>query len=553
MDIHTLSRLGRFKDIAVTLVSYGFGDLISRLDLPERILRLSPKKSQYIHLDAWTRLRLVITELGPTFIKFGQLLSLRSDLLPLELTAELSKLQDDVPPEKFEDIKNRIETELQVPLDEVFADFETTPIAAASLAQVHRALLKKDRTVVALKVQRPGIRKTISYDLDILAGLARQLHDRVETLAVYNLPQLIQELRKLMFQELDFEREARNMRLAGVNLKNEEFLSLPAVFNEYTTSSVLCMELVQGVPLKDYLKLELPFEERQALARVGIRAVLKQVLEDGFFHADPHPGNIIIQNQKVLTLLDWGMVGRITPKTRSELMSLLEAVVDRDSEIVLNILLLFSHHSGQINMDSLQRDIMDILDDYYSVPLSEINIGQLLNALTNLLFEHKIRMKSDLAIMVRAIVASEGSARLLYPELNVVAETEPYLKKIALEKLSPAYLKRKIRKEFTKFLQLNREVPLRFNQILGKMENDQLSIGFEHRNLDGLRNTLDRIANRITLGLLTAAMVIGSSMIITTGVSPFLFGYPALGLIGYLLSGCIGLWLIIDILRKRKR
>ncbi len=553
MDIHTLSRLSRFKDIAVTLVSYGFGDLIARLDLPERILRLSPKKSQYIHLDAWTRLRLVITELGPTFIKFGQLLSLRSDLLPLELTAELSKLQDDVPPEKFEDIKNRIETELQVPLDEIFADFETTPIAAASLAQVHRALLKKDRTVVALKVQRPGIRKTITYDLDILAGLARQLHDRVETLAVYNLPQLIQELRKLMFQELDFEREARNMRLAGVNLKNEEFLSLPAVFNEYTTSRVLCMELVQGDALKDYLKLELPFEERQALARVGIRAVLKQILEDGFFHADPHPGNIIIQNQKVLTLLDWGMVGRITPKTRSELMSLLEAVVDRDSEIVLNILLLFSHHSGQINMDSLQRDIMDILDEYYSVPLSEINIGQLLNALTNLLFEHKIRMKSDLAIMVRAIVASEGSARLLYPELNVVAETEPYLKKIALEKLSPAYLKRKIRKEFAKFLQLNREVPFRFNQILGKMENDQLSIGFEHRNLDGLRNTLDRIANRITLGLLTAAMIIGSSMIITTGISPFLFGYPALGLIGYLLSGCIGFWLIIDILRKRKR
>ncbi|MCF8107812.1 MAG: AarF/ABC1/UbiB kinase family protein [Desulfohalobiaceae bacterium] len=551
MDIHTLSRLGRFKDIAVTLVSYGFGDLISRLDLPERILRLSPKKSQYTHLDAWKRLRLVITELGPTFIKFGQLLSLRSDLLPLELTAELSKLQDDVPPEAFEDIKKRIEKELEAPLETVFADFETTPIAAASLAQVHRALLKKDRSVVAVKVQRPGIQRTITYDLDILAGLARQLHERVETLSVYNLPQLIQELRRLMFQELDFEREARNMRLARANFKDEDYLSLPAVFNDYSTSRVLCMELIQGTMLKDLMRL--PFEDRKALAQTGIRAALKQILEDGFFHADPHPGNIIIQNNKVLTLLDWGMVGRITPNTRGKLITLLEAVVDRDSEIVLNMLLLFSHHSNHIKRDQLQRDIMDILDDYYSVPLSEINIGQLLNSLTNLLFEHKIRMKSDLAIMVRAIVASEGTARLLYPELNVVAEAEPYLKKIALEKLSPAALKRKIRKEFSKFIQLNREVPLRFNQILGKMENDQLSIGFEHRNLDGLRNTLDRVANRITLALLTAALIIGSSMIITTGVRPLLFGYPALGLIGFLLSGCIGLWLIIDILRKRKR
>ena len=280
---------------------------------------------------------------------------------------------------------------------------------------------------------------------------------------------------------------------------------------------------------------------------------MKQILKDGFFHADPHPGNIIIQNDKVLYLLDWGMVGRLTPDTRSKLITLLEAVVDRDSEIVLNMLLLFSHHSSHMNRDQLQRDILDIMDDYYSVPLSEINIGQLLNALTNLLFEHKIRMKSDLAIMVRAIVASEGSARQLYPELDVVSEAEPYLKKIALEKLSPSYLKQVLRKEFSKFLQLNREVPMRFNQILGKMENDQLSIGFEHRNLDDMRSTIDRVANRITLGILTAAMIIGSSMIITTGVRPFLFGYPALGLSGFLLSGCIGLWLIIDILRKRKR
>ena len=551
MDIHTLSRIGRFKDIAFTLVKYGFGDLIARLDLPERILHLSPRKSVYSELDAWKRIRLVLTELGPTFIKFGQLLSLRSDLLPLDLTKELSKLQDDVPPAGFEEIKNQMEKELEAPLDDIFSDFEVRPMAATSLAQVHRAVLKRDKTVVAVKVQRQGIRQTIKYDLDILAGFARQIHERVEAAAVYDLPQLISELRKLMFQELDFRREARNMRLAQANFSGVELLSLPKVFSDFSTSRVLCMELIKGVPMKE--AFHLPLENRRHLARNGLRAALKQILEDGFFHADPHPGNIIIQQNKILTLLDWGMVGRITPDTRGKLITLVQAIVDRDSETVLPLLLQFSLQKGKINRDQLQRDIMDIIDDYYSVPLAEVNIGQLLSALSNLLFEHKIRMKPDLAIMIRAIMVTEGTARQLYPELNVIAESEPYVRKIALKQLTPALLKQKLIREFSRFLQVNREIPTRLNQIFGKLENDQLSIGFEHKNLDGLRKTLERVANRVTMGLLTAALIIGSSMIITTGVRPFLFGYPALGLIGFILSGFIGLWLIIDILRKKKQ
>jgi ubiquinone biosynthesis protein len=246
------------------------------------------------------------------------------------------------------------------------------------------------------------------------------------------------------------------------------------------------------------------------------------------------------------------MVGRLTPNIRLKLITLLEGIVDRDSETVLDILLDFSEHAPEVDTDELHRDIMDLLDDFYSLPLEDINIGQLLSAITGLLHQYKIRIKSDLAIMIKALVTSEGSARLLYPKLDVVTESTPFVRRIALSKYSPRLIYRQLRKGMSNALQMQKDLPRQANEILSKLEHDKLSIRFEHKNLDGMRLTLDRIANRLTLGIITGCMIIGSSMIITTGVRPFIFGYPALGLIGYLLSACVGFWLVIDILRRKK-
>ncbi|MDZ7760017.1 MAG: AarF/UbiB family protein [Desulfovermiculus sp.] len=551
MDLHTLSRLNRFKEISFTLIKYGFGDLLSRLDLPDKIIFTKPsKKSARSQESTWKRIRYVLTELGPTFVKFGQLLSLRTDLLPPELANELSRLQDEVQPETWEAISVQIEKNLELPVAEVFAYIEPQPLAAASLAQVHRAQLAGDKTVVAVKVQRPGIEQVIRNDLDIMAGLARQLHERVETMALYDLPGLVRELRRLLLRELDFEREARNIRLAQANFQGHSYIRFPKVFSEYSTRKVLIMELVQGTKLRHVTAL--PEEQRLLLAQNGLRASLKQILEDGFFHADPHPGNIFVMEDGTFTMLDWGMVGRLTPETRLKLITLLEGIVDRDSETVLDILLHFSEHEQGVDLDELHRDIMDLLDDYYSLPLAEVNIGQLLSSITTLLHQYKIRIKSDLAIMIKAMVTSEGSARLLYPQLDVVAEARPFVRRIALGKYSPRFLQRQLRKGFANVMQMQKDLPRQLSHIIGKLENDQLSIGFEHKNLDGMRLTLDRIANRLTLGIITGCMIIGSSMIITTGVRPFIFGYPALGLVGYLLAACVGIWLVIDILRRKK-
>ncbi len=554
MDIHTLSRFNRFKDIVLILIKYGFGDIIARLDLPERLFPFYTKSSYASHKNPWERIRLVLEELGPTFIKLGQMLSLRTDLIPTPLAKELSKLEDEVPPEDFANIQAHIEKSYDKALHDIFSDFEPEPIAAASLAQVHKAILRADKTVVAVKIQRPGIRQTIKNDLHIMAGLARQIHERIESLQIYDFPRLVKEFNKSLMHELDFEREARNIRLAQANFFADPNLYIPKVFSEITTSRVLVMELIQGSKLRK--AVELPSEVKKKLAVNGIRTSLKQILEDGFFHADPHPGNIIVLDNARFSLLDWGMVGRITPHTRFKLLTLIEGIVDKDSEIVLDVLLSLSQkpsyqeYEQVIDKESLQRELLDLLDDYHSLPLKDINLGHLLSEIIDIMRNYNILIRSDLAMMIKALVTSEGTARLLFPDLDIVAEAEPYVKKIARKRYAPNMIRRQIQRNLGNYLQLQKDMPLQLNHILGKMERGEFSIGFEHKRLEGLRQTLERITNRLTLGIITASMIIGSSMIITTGIRPFIFGYPALGLVGYLLSACVGGWLAIDIIRK---
>ncbi|HMB32273.1 MAG TPA: AarF/UbiB family protein [Desulfohalobiaceae bacterium] len=550
MDIHTISRLNRFKDIILTLIKYGFGDIISRLDLQEKIFLIQPKKVSVTQKNTWERIRLVFEDLGPTFIKFGQLLSLRSDLIPEALLFELSKLQDDVHPEEFPAIKSQIEKSLKSPLGDIFSDFDPEPLAAASLAQVHQAILKNEKKVVAVKVQRPGIRQLIKNDLDIMAGFARHIHERIEPSQVYNLPLLVEEIRKLLLSELNFEREARNIRLAQHNFKDFPTLYLPQVYPDYTSSRVLVMDLVKGIKLREAYKLSV--KEKENLAKEGLKACLQQILVDGFFHADPHPGNIFILDNGQFSFLDWGMVGRLTPGTRFKLISLIEGFIEKDSELVMEVFLSLSQKNSLQQKDNLHRELIELLDDYHSIPIKDINIGQLLTSMTNIFFQYDIHLQSDLAIMIKAMVTSEGSARLLCPDLNIIDEAQPFIRELVLKKYSPGILWRQVKKNINNYWHLYKEMPNQVNQILNKVEHGQLSIGFEHKRLEGLQKTLSQIANRLTLGIITASMIIGSSMIITTGVAPFILGYPALGLIGYLFSAFFGGWLALDIIRKRR-
>ena len=549
MDIKAVMHLGRFKAMVVTLIKYGFDDVVERLDFPGRELLVKIRKVD-IEMSTWERIRRMLEDLGPTFIKFGQILSVRPDLVPNPLILELRKLQDEVAPVSYEDIRQVVERNLQRPLTEVFSQFDETPLAAASLAQVHRAVLGDGGQVVAVKVQRPRLRRVIETDLYILELIAGRLDKRMEWTQVYDLPNLVQEVRKSLFRELDFTREARHMKVFRSNLAEDREVYIPGLHEDYVSHQILTMELVHGTKLKE-LKPD-ALVDREALALRALRLTIKSILEDGFFHADPHPGNVLILDDDVICLLDWGMVGRLTRRTRYDLIDLINAVVDKDSEKILAILLNMTRGTGDINLSQLEREILDILDIYHSLPIGELNLGQLLMDLSTMLRENRLKVPVDLAIMIKALITAEGTARQLNPELNVVEEAKPYIKRLVVERWKPKVLWRDLSRAVYNVVSLQKQLPMTLTKIVEKIDRGELNIRFQHENLGGIRNTLENITNRLTFGIIIAALLIGSSMIITTGVKPLLFGFPALGIIGYLVSGVLGLWLLYNIIRSRK-
>jgi len=448
MELKTLMRLGRFKEIVMILLKYGFDDLIDRLDLPGAgLLKKFSRASD--GLNTFQRIRHAAEELGPTFVKFGQIMSLRPDLLPPGLIEELSRLQDDVAPVELAQIQAVVEESTGRPLYDTFSIFDVEPLAAASISQVHRGVLKQEGHIVSIKVQRPGIRAKMESDLDILAMAADLLHERIEELESFDLPRLVQNVRKTLLRELDFKREARNMTIARSRAGEAPLVDIPEPYEDYCTKLVLVMTFIQGTPLK-----QMPIDtltDPESLARAGLSAAIKQILEDGFFHADPHPGNVLVTPQERLCLIDWGMTGR-----------------------------------------------------------------------------------------------------RIYPDLDIVAEAREQITALAKRRFKPKSLLRRLRFTLFEFFSLQQSLPRRMETLLGQAEQGKLTVGFRHENLGGLINTLDSIINRLTFGIIIAAMIIGSSMIITTGIGPFLFGFPALGVVGYLISGVLGLWLIFTILRQRK-
>jgi ubiquinone biosynthesis protein len=550
MDLLALSKLGRFRNIVTVLFKYGFDDVAERLHLPGKIL-ISKTRMAVQEMTTWERLRHTLEELGPTFVKFGQILSLRGDLLPAELIKELEKLQDSVAPVSFEEIMGVLQKALKKPLGEIFSLIDEEPLAAGSLAQVHRAVLKEENVPVALKIRRPDIVRTVEVDLQILEGAAPILCEHLEFARTYDFINLVKELKRALLRELNFTLEARNMQIVSQALSGEKDVIIPQVYEDYTRYSVLTMDLIEGVKLK-HLQPE-NVEEREQLAKIGIRLVVKQVLENGFFHADPHPGNFLIVDEREVCLLDWGVVGILPSETRYEMVELIGAIVDKEAEKVLDVLVALTEANvTEINERLLLRDILEILHLYHSVTVGKLDLGQLLMDLNNMLRTHHIKLPSDLALMFKAMVTVEGTARQIYPELDVIAEIEPFIKQLGVERWSPSQIWHRFTRQLRLYLKLQSSLPGAIQRILQKVEQGELNIQFKHENLGGLQKSLDNVSNRLSFSVILGSVIIGSSMIITTGVKPLIFGYPAIGLVGYLISAVLGLIVAFNIFRSRK-
>jgi ubiquinone biosynthesis protein len=548
MKLKTIVNLGRLKEILTAFVKYGFADVVDLLDLPgrhlaDRVMDVDPRTTPF------ERFRMALDELGPTFVKFGQVMSLRSDLLPKPLIEELQKLQDDAAPVDVELIKAVIRENIDQPWETLFLSFDESPMAAASLSQVHRAVLREGATEVALKVQRPEIESKINRDLSILASVAERMHQRILEMRTYELPRLVKLVRRSLDHELDFHREARYVQIARSHMQGLEGMHVPNAFMQLSTPQLLVMELVRGQNLRT-MDRDL-FEDPVVLARNGLRATVKQLFEAGFFHADPHPGNVIISNGDTINLLDWGMVGRLTPRDRHEVVDLITAIVEKDSRRLVDTLLTITAGGVDIDRRALERDLLDVLDSHLVASLSDLRLGQLVLEVTEMIRKYQLQIPTDLFMMIKALVTAEGTVKLINPEMDLVTELRPHLKRLVTQRFSPEAILRGARTFLLKMAAAPTRFPKRIGDIVEKMERGKLRIGFEHRNLGGLQTTLEKIFSRLTMGVILGAMIIGSSLIITTGIPPIVYGYPLLGLAGYIISAILGMWLVFDILHNR--
>ena len=549
MQFSELNKIKRFKDIVAILAKYGFDEIIQRMELPgtDFFRKIRPVDEK---MGLYERIRCAIEELGPTFVKFGQIMSLRPDLLPNEFIAELEKLQEDVPGVEFVDLEAMIEESLGKPIRDVFSVFDVEPMAAASLSQVHKGVLRQEGQIVSVKIQRPDIDKMIQSDLDMLESLAGFLDQKFDDLKNHDLPELVNVIRRNLTKELDFNIELRNMKIAR-SYASETEVYIPKPFEEHSGKKVLVMEFVQGASFNDVVSGSIYDVEH--IAKLGLQAAVKQILEDGFFHADPHPGNLLVTDDLKLCIIDWGMTGRLTERDRFELIDLLKAVVDKDSDALVHSLLRVCQVRGKtVQPRALERELLDILDTYYAVPIKDMDIGQMFMSITTLIRNHQLRLPPDLVIMTKALVTAEGTARKAYPELDVVSEIEEFVTDLAAKRFSPEIVWRNLRNSFSNIWASQRDIPRQIQQIISKLEKGELGLHFRLDKLERLVNSLESASNRLTTGIITGAIIMGSSMIITTGIGPYLFGLPALGVIGYLLSVVLGLWLVITILRTKK-
>jgi len=495
------------------------------------------------------RLRLAFEELGPTFVKLGQLLSLRPDLVPPEYATELSKLQDEAAPFPSAQAKRIIEGGLGCPLEELFAEFDEEPLAAASLAQVHRALLR-DGTEVVLKVQRPGIRDVIRADLIILEDLAGVIARYVPESEPYDPVGTVREFAKTLRRELDFVREGRNMEVFRRNFSGDETIYIPRIFWELTTSEVLTMERIVGIKVTDLEALERAGLDRRQIALNGAKAILKQVFEHGFFHADPHPGNILVLKDNVIAPLDFGMVGRLDRPLQEAIGELLVGIVRKDIERIVRALRELGGLDEGGDLWAFRTDLGDFIDRYYKIPLYRLDVARLLDEAMALVREHRVRLPAGLVMMGKALVIEEGVGRVLYPQFDMITLARPYVRHIVFRRLVSQRELRDWGVVLEEAGRLLKELPEELRSIMGKIRRGELRAQFEHLGLDRLILELDRASNRISFAMIIAALIVGSSLVMQIEVGPRLFGLPLFGLLGFGFAAVLGFWLVIAILRS---
>lgn len=545
----------RYREIVQVLARHGFGNLIDQLELvpylslPRRLFRGARTGPP---LTAPERMRLAIEELGPTFIKFGQILSTRPDLIPPAYIAQLVRLQDTVPPAPWEVVREQVERELDGSLEERFASFEAEPVAAASLGQVHRATLP-DGAEVVVKVQRPAIEETIEVDLEILFDLAHLIQERTPLGEIYDLVEIAEEFAFTLRNELDYRREGHNADRFRRNFADDSALYIPKVYWDYTTQRVLTLERISGIRIDDVAALDAAGVDRRQVAQNAARIIIKEVLEDGFFHADPHPGNFFVMDGAVIGAMDFGMVGHLDQRDRENLMRLYIVSVQLDTEGIVEQLIRMGAARHDVDRAGLQRDIGRLLTKYHDLPLKEIRARQVVEEVMPIVFRHHLRLPSRLWLLGKTLAMMEGVGLRLDPDFDIFAVSQPYVRRFLWQMVLPQTWGKRLLKSSGDWGEFLADLPRRLPRLVDRLEEGDLQLALQIREIETFLVRLDRVGNRLALSVLLAAFIVSLALLIPS----FLGGQQGwvfwLMVLGFALVSILGLWLLLSILRSGRR
>ncbi len=539
-----LKNIRRLRQIIGVFIKYGFKDIVYRLPrarsfIPSRI------QSRFLRGSSAERLRLALQELGPTFIKLGQILSVRTDIFPEEFLKELSRLQDEVESIPFKEVRGVIEKELNAPITTLFTSFGQKAIASASLAQVHRATTKENNKVV-VKVQRPTVKEIIETDLSILEAIAGWIEKEIQESRSYEPLSLTKELKRNLISELRFTEEGRAIDRFSHNFKDDDSVVIPQVFWELSTSKVLTMEYIKGIKITDPSVPKKTGLSKKDVVQRGTDFVFKQIFEHRFFHADPHPGNILITKDGKIALLDFGLTGTLDDETLDLLGELLIAGNSKNVNRIMEAFMELGIAKEKVNKRELKSDLHSFVDKYYGMTLSQIYLKDFFNDSFKITRKYGLKMPRGLLLLGKTVSTLEGVVLQLDPEFNIIEELKPYISHLIKQRYSLKHLLGNAAKILRAYYSLLKKLPDDLTSILREIRDGTLKVEFEHRGLENLIFHGERSANRLSLSLIIAALIVGSALILQTG-KLFL-----LGVLGFTVAGIFGVGLIISVLRSRR-
>jgi ubiquinone biosynthesis protein len=545
--------IGRLSEIAQVAVKHGFGYFFTRHRLTDLLpwsTRVEVERDGAAGSERGRHLREMLDELGPTFVKFGQLLSTRPDVVPPDIVAELRALQDDVRPFPFAQVREVVEAELGLTLEQAFVRFDEQPIAAASIGQVHRATLPNGAEVV-VKVQRPNAPRQIESDLALLYQAARMIKERVRALDFIDAHDLVDEFARFIRQELDYKLEARNAESFWRNFAGSELVAIPKVYWTYSGARMLTLELLEGVQVADLDLKTTPFEERRELAYRMTQTWMEMIFRHGFFHGDPHPANVLVLPDGRIGLVDFGLVGKLTDEDMERLTRLFIDAATENVDALPRRLAELGVRYPKEREDEFRTALRDLYYRYYGASLSEIDPIQVIREAFALIYSMNLHLPTRFVLLDKAIATLGAVGVDLYPDFNVFEVARPYARELMLERFTPQRVAQRVTKEGRQLAGIARELPYQIHDVLQEVRDGQIEVGFVHKGLDEFMHKIDVVFNRLVVALVVAGGLLGSSMIgvLATG-GPMIFGIHFLSAVGFVASGALGVWLLVGVLRS---